>query len=334
MTDDNKKINGSQEPEEKESIRRQWKEAMKDVEELGGWEAFTSGVWLYKLIKKSFKDVYERSDPGFYRNKYPGLNDNKILRKLIMVTARNSAILGGVVGAAITTDEIVAIITAGEGGVGLPANIAIAFLAIAGEAVLLTRMQLKLVANIAKLYGVPIEPDEPEDVITIIALAFGGSFAEAAGKAGLKIGGKLSPFDVFLNIRDIAPFSSLGISEDDIRKSRDARPDHADEDIAVPHEGVKNLNRVSILVGQAITQTMIRETIRKEVRAAIKGVAVKGGYKILQRTVLKYAIPVVSMGIGSGWNYLSTRAVGKVARKHFIARAKEIGGEKQLIFSE
>ena len=171
MSDDNKKNDYNKELKNKESIRRQWKETMKDVEELGGWEAFTSGLWLYNLIKKSFTDLYERSDPDLLRNKYPCLDDDEIMQKLIIVTARNSAILGGIVGAAITTDEIVAIITAGEGGVGLPANVAIAFAAIASESVLLMRMQLKLVADISKLYGVPIEPDDPEDVITIIALA-------------------------------------------------------------------------------------------------------------------------------------------------------------------
>jgi len=30
------------------------------------------------------------------------------------------------------------------------------------------------------------------------------------------------------------------------------------------------------------------------------------------------------MGIGAGWNYLATKAVGKIAKEHFIARSKEI----------
>ena len=258
---------GSDEPEDKKSMRRQWKEAIKDVEKLGGWEAFISGVWLYNYIKKSFMNLYERSDPDFFRNKYSSFDDEKIIQKLITVTARKAAILGGIVGAAVTADEIVAIITAGGGGVGLPANVAIAFAAIAGEAVLLTRMQLKLVANIAKLYGVPLDSDDPEDIITIIAFAIGGSMAEVASKAGLELGGKL-------------------------------------------------------------TKTTIKQTIKKEVLAAIQRVASKLGYKILQRTTIKYAVPVASMGIGSGWNYFSTRAIGKITKKHFIARAKEIRGKE------
>jgi hypothetical protein len=254
------------EEEDKDSIRERLKEAMNEVEELGGWDAFKSGIWLIRLIRKSFRNLYERSDPEYFRHKYPHFDDDKISNKITKVTARNAAILGAVVGATVSTDDIVAILTGFEGGVGLPANIAIAFAAVAGEAVLLTRMQLKLVANIAKLYGVPLDPDDPEDILTIIAFAVGGSAAESAGKAGMRIGGKL-------------------------------------------------------------TERLIKNTIKKELLDSIKKVGEKVGIKILQRTIIKYAVPIAPMGIGGSWNYFSTRAVGKIAGNHFIARAKEIKGD-------
>ncbi len=54
------------------------------------------------------------------------------------------------------------------------------------------RFQLQLVANLGKLYGAPLNPDDPEDILTIIAFALGGSAAETAGKFGMKVGGRIA----------------------------------------------------------------------------------------------------------------------------------------------
>jgi len=252
--------------ESKSSLKEQIKQTKNEVEEIGGWEAFRDGTWLIKLIQKSFKNLYENSDPDFFKKKYPGFNDEKIADKITMVTARNAALLGAVVGATVSTDEIFAILTGFEAGFGAPANIAIAFLSIASEAVLLMRMQLTLVAHLAKLYEVSLQPDDPEDILTILAFAVGGSAADQAGRIGMKIGGKM-------------------------------------------------------------TEKLIRETIKKDVLKSIQRLSMKLGIKILQRTIIKYAVPVVSMGIGSGWNYTSTIVVSKVAKKHFAERRKEILGK-------
>ena len=247
------------ESEDKETIKQKYEKAKKEFIELGGWESFKKGEWLIRLITKSFRNYFERANADYFRSKYPSLDTDEIAKKLIKVAARNSAILGGVVGTVVSTDEIVAILTAGEGGIGLPVNISIALAAIAAEAVVLVRMQLQLVANLAKLYGVPLNPDDPEDILIILAYALGGSVAELAGKAGMKIGGK-------------------------------------------------------------ITEKVIRKHISKGVLKAFKKLARKIGVKILQRTIIKYAVPLASMGIGSAWNYLATKSIGKIATKHFKKR--------------
>lgn len=180
------------------------------------------------------------------------------------MTARNASILGGIVGAAVTADEIVALTSGGEGGIGLPANIAIAATAISGEAILLIRFQLQLVANLGKLYGVPLDPNDPEDILTIFAFAVGGSAADVAGKFGMKVGGKIA-------------------------------------------------GRVA------------KNVFKKETLAALKRIATKIGIKILQRTIVKYTIPVVSIMIGTIWNYVATKTVARIAIKHFKVRKQELG---------
>lgn len=245
------------------SIRHLFDETKQEFSEIGGWETFKSGEWLLVLIQKSFRNYYERANTEYFQQKYSSKDEEFIANKLTSVARRNASILGAVVGAAVSTDEIVGILTAGEGGVGLPANIAIACTAIASEALLLVKFQLQLVANLAKVYGVPLDPDDPEDILTILAFALGGSVADMAGKFGMKVGGRLAA------------------------------------------KGV-------------------RAVVKKEVLATIKTLAAKIGVKILQRTIVKYTVPVVSIGIGTGWNYFSTDAMAKIAKKHLLARRAEL----------
>jgi len=239
----------------KSEIKKQLSEAMGEYKQLG-WKSLKSGQWLWPIIQKSFASYFKNANVEYFESKY-GTKDKEILsKKLISVAAKNAALVGGVTGAAVSADEITAIVTGGEGGIGLPANIAIAAAAIGGETILLMRIQLQLVANIAKLYGSPLDPNDPEDILTILAYALGGSVAESAGKFGMKVGGRLA--------------------------------------------------------GQAT-----KAVFKKETLAALKRIAAKAGVKVLQRSLAKYAVPLASIGIGTVWNYASTRTVGKIATTHF-----------------
>jgi uncharacterized protein (DUF697 family) len=235
--------------------------AKKEYEAFGGWTGLKQGEWLFSLIQKSLNSYYQKANADYFRGKYPGLSDQAIIRKLISVAARNAALVGAVTGAIVSTDEIVGIVTLGEAGVGIPANIAIAAAAIGGEILLLTRIQLQLVVNIAKVLGCPLDPDDPEDVLIIFAYAFGGGVAEAAGKMGMKVGGKT-------------------------------------------------------------TEKMIRKYVSKAFLEALKELGRRVGIKILQRTIIKYAVPLASVAIGTVWNYTTTKSVGKLASRHFRDRMK------------
>jgi len=260
---DNNQNNEDFKQESKRSMLKKFEQIKEEATALGDWGTFKSGEWFMKIIHKSFSNYYKSANVEYFYAKYNTDNKDFIANKLIGVAAKNSAILGGIVGATISTDELVAIFTAGEGGVGLPANIAIACVAIMGETVGLTQIQLQLVANLAKLYDVPLDVDDPEDILTIFAFAIGGVISEGSGKAFMKAGGKA-------------------------------------------------------------TASFVKKTIRKEILANIKKLAEKIGIKILQRTIIKYAVPVVSIGIGATWNFASTKTVGKVAIKHFHDKKEEV----------
>ena len=234
----------------------------RDYDALGGWIGFRSGEWLPRLIAKSFKNYWERADYEHFRSKYAGADADTIAGRLIGVAAKNAAALGAATGAAISADEFAGAATA---GLALPAGIAIGLASISVEAVGLVHIWLKLVANLGRLYAVPLDPDDPEDILTILAFALGGGTAEVAGKAGMKVGSKSA---------------ALGMK--------------------------------SIFKG--------------EVLAAIKKIAAKLGVKILQRQILKYTVPVASIGLGAGWNYWATKWIGRIAIKHFAARVPHAAG--------
>ena len=252
------------------AIRQHLEGGKRDYEELGGWDAFKSGEWLWILIQRSFRDYWERANVEYFCEKYGTTDPDKISAKLISVASKNAAILGALTAAAVSADEIVAVVTDFEGGLGLPASLAIAAAALSAEAITLARLQMQLVANLGKLYGLPLDPDDPEDILVILAFALGGSAAEAAGKAGAKVGGKLG--------------------------------------------------------GRAA-----KAVFSKDLLKAFQRVGAKVGIKILQRSIVKYVIPIVSIGIGTGWNYVATQSVGRVAIRHFKGQMVALHGAAETV---
>ena len=245
--------NGDQEDE---FCKEQINDAKKEVEKLGGWKEFRKGNWLYNLVQKSIQNYMEKGNWEYYQKKYKSKDVEYVIGRLTNTTAKNAAIIGGIAGASMSTNEIVAFFTAGAGGVGIPANIGIAGAILSAEALLLARMQVHLVINISKAYKVPLDPDDPEDILTILAYMVGGSAAAAAGEFGMN-------------------------------------------------------------VGAHVARQTIRGTLKGETLRILQRIGRIIGVKILQRTIIKYVVPIVSILVGGGWNYASTKSVSRIARRHF-----------------
>jgi tellurite resistance protein/RNA polymerase subunit RPABC4/transcription elongation factor Spt4 len=72
----------------------------------------------------------------------------------------------------------------------------------------------------------------------------------------------------------------------------------------------------------AVTKGAIKQYISKGTLQSVKKVANIFGFKILQRTIIKYAVPGASAAVGSGYNYLTTKSVGNIAKAHFKNRGQ------------
>jgi RNA polymerase subunit RPABC4/transcription elongation factor Spt4 len=79
------------------------------------------------------------------------------------------------------------------------------------------------------------------------------------------------------------------------------------------------------------TQYAVKKYISKGTLRAIQDFGRKIGIKILQRTILKYTIPVVSAVVGSSYNYITTKSVGGIAKNHLKNRGKVTEELRQLV---
>ena len=72
----------------------------------------------------------------------------------------------------------------------------------------------------------------------------------------------------------------------------------------------------------AAAKGAVKKYISKGTLEALQDFARRLGFKILQRTILKYAVPVASAAVGSSYNYATTKSVGRIAKAHLKNRGK------------
>lgn len=86
---------------------------------------------------------------------------------------------------------------------------------------------------------------------------------------------------------------------------------------AVGGAGIEGLGNLGAKTAGHLTKTAIRRHISGTTLEAVKRIAAKLGLKILQRSIIKYTVPLASVLVGGGWNYVTTKKVGNIASKHF-----------------
>ncbi|HWX55169.1 MAG TPA: hypothetical protein VN176_11325 [Verrucomicrobiae bacterium] len=155
-------------------LKHELQAARHEIESSGGLRAFRSGEWIVNLVRRTLAERAPRGTQEHFLRKYPGLSLGAISKLLAGKAARRTALAGALAGAAVSMDEIVAFVTAGEAGLGIPANVAIALGAICAELFFVTKVQLRLIADVAALSGARLDDTSVEDVLTLFALAVGG----------------------------------------------------------------------------------------------------------------------------------------------------------------
>lgn len=79
------------------------------------------------------------------------------------------------------------------------------------------------------------------------------------------------------------------------------------------------------------TKYAVKKYISKGTLKTIQDMGRRIGFRILQRTIIKYTVPVASAVVGSSYNYVTTKSIGKIAKSHLKNRGKVTDELRQLV---
>lgn len=223
------------------------------------------GTWFSRLLKQ-FLDAYaDKVDAAYLRDKYPGLPVDAVVQARIDLAARHASLEGGLSAGAYT--GLVAA-TLGSGGAASPLTLPGAGASFVVDLLYLSQLQLRLAYDIAVLYRVPLDLEDPEDLWKLIRVAF----VIKGGEAGRSLVGKGVP---------------------------------------------------------ALVRPVLQRFYSRGTLAAARSLPVVGKY-LLQRNVVKFAIPAVGVPLSAGVNYRSTRSAGAYARTAFRREAAVVEAARRM----
>ncbi len=247
---------GATSPDEREAVEGEL-QRLKALAQTLSLDDLKRGSWFGKLLTFSLARYVEKVDADYFRAKYPHLPPDAVVDARIQLAARYAGIEGGL-SASAYTGAVAA--TIGSGGGASPVTVPGAVASFAVDLLFVTQLQLRLAHDIAVLYGVPLDLDDPEDLWNLIRVAFVVKSGEMGRGAVAK---------------------------------------------GVP----------------AVIRPLVKKIFSGTTLATARSLPVVGKY-LLQRNIIKFAIPVASVPISTGVNYWSTKIAGRHARRVFRQEAK------------
>lgn len=244
--------------EEKQEFERERSELRDFVTGLSP-DDLKSGNWFSKLIAQGLVTYTQKATWEYFQEKYKGVPADAIVDQRIKMATRYAALSGGLTASAYTGAVAATIGTAGgASAITVPA----ALVTLTVDLAFLTQLQLRLAYDIAVLYRVPIDVNDPDDLWKLIRVAFTIKGGEVFGEGLLK---------------------------------------------AVP----------------SALRIIIKRFYSGAVLKAARSLPYVGRF-LLQRTVIKVAIPLVGIPLAVGINFYTTLIAGKHARGVFRNEARVI----------
>jgi tellurite resistance protein len=87
----------------------------------------------------------------------------------------------------------------------------------------------------------------------------------------------------------------------------------------------------TLVAARGGTHYAVKKYISKATLKAIQNFGKRIGIRILQKSILKYTVPVVSAVVGSSYNYVTTKSVGDIAKDHLKNRGNVTEELRQLV---
>lgn len=225
-----------------------------------------NGDWFAQLLTFSLGQYAKEVDADYFRRKYPHLPPDAVAQARVRMAARYASIEGGL-SATAYTGTVAA--TLGSGGSASSLTLPAGAVTFAVDLTYTSQLQLRLAHDIAVLYGVPLDIDDPDDLWRLIRIAFGIRAGEVGSNAALK---------------------------------------------AVP----------------AVVRPLVKKVFSGSTLTAVKTLPVVGKH-LLQRNLIKFAIPAVGVPLSAVGNYWLTKIAGEQATRIFRHEARIIEAAARLV---
>lgn len=147
---------------------------LKEAVQAFGIQSIKDGTWFTKFLQSCLtsyeQKISEQGGVAYLREKYPGLPTDAVAAKLCELAEHYAAVAGGLSGAAASA----AVVTAGMGT-------AAAITGIMVEVFYTVRLQLRLMYDLHLLYGIPLNSNDPEELMRLFGVIYGVKAAEVGG---------------------------------------------------------------------------------------------------------------------------------------------------------
>jgi hypothetical protein len=143
-----------------------------------------SGGWFPKLLAHALRSYTDKVDWQYFQDRYKGVPADAIVDQRIKMAARYAAIEGGLSAGAYTA-AIAA--TIGSLGGASPLTVPAATATVMVDIAYISQLQLRLAYDIAVLYRVPLDLDDPDDLWKLIRVAFTIKSGEVAREGVIKV---------------------------------------------------------------------------------------------------------------------------------------------------
>lgn len=134
-----------------------------------GFAEIKNGHWFPRLLAISMSSYAKKVDARYFQDKYSGVPADAIVDQRIKMAARYAAIEGGLSASAYTG---VIVATIGSLGGASPATVPAAVATVMVDIAYISQLQLRLAYDIAVLYRVPLDVEDPDDLWKLIRVAF------------------------------------------------------------------------------------------------------------------------------------------------------------------
>lgn len=136
-----------------------------------------SGGWFTKLCAQALRSYTEKATWEYFQQKYKGVPADGIVGKQIKLAAKYAMIEGGI-SASLYTGTIAA--TIGSLGGASPATVPAGVVTFMVDLTFITQLQMRLAHDIAVIYRIPLDVNDPEDMMKLVRVAFGIKAGEVA----------------------------------------------------------------------------------------------------------------------------------------------------------